>query len=925
MAANPKWRRYLRLFGPDLEADIQDELSFHIDAKTREFIERGMRPEEARERAARHFGDLREVAAMCREISEEKAKKLAWSDRAAEIVYDLHHALRGLRRAPAFAVTVVLTLAAGIAGASSLFSLVDAWILRAVRFPEPGQLVYMRSLSTRQGREIAVSMPDYKDIEARATTAVETKAAPPLSSLAAWSYETFTLGGVSSGATAAAAAAAPEQIEGIRISPNFFATLGVQPALGRAFLPQEGEFGRHRVAIVSHGFWKARLHSDPSALGLQMQLDGEPYTVIGVAPERFHFTLTGRANVWTPLALPPAELSSRQQRFLQLVGRMRPGVTVDQARQELSSIARDLAAKYPDTNREVGAFCITLGQEIGRHTGEQVVWVVFGVAMGLLLIACSNVANLLLVRAQARQRQASIQVSLGAGRGRLMRQALIETLLLFGAAACIGAVTGGVLIVAVTEMIPFENRGYLPDYGSASMNPTVFAVTLAVALLTGIVFGLGPAFESTRVNVLTVLKEAGSAVSQTGGAKRLRLALVVSQIALATILLSTTVVLVNGFRSIWNAPRGFDSNGVLSFKVSLNEKRYPDATRRRIFFETALESIPSQPGEAAAAVARFAPFSNETGATAFRLLQSSGAEEAGSQRLPTAGFNAVTPSFFSVLRTPLLKGRAFSASDTESAPLVAVVNDAFVARHIRGENPIGQKVQLARLRSREAEIVGVVAEIREGGESLRDKGVAQLYVPFAQAATSDGYVLLRRPAGQQGAVAAADTMAVLPEIRRRVAAIDPQQPVYDVKALDDRLRERFAPYQIVSGMLVWFGVLALILAAVGVYGVVAYSTLQRAREIGIRAALGAGRARLLRLFLRQGIVMLQVGMIPGLLGGFAAAMGLRSLLTDVAETSIAGPLGAAAAILGFAVLLATLVPAWRASSVDPQLAIRSDG
>lgn len=892
MAPNRKWRRYLRFFGPDLDADIHDELAFHIETKEKEFIAQGCSPQEAHRRAATHFGDLQEVSTMCREIDEQRARELNFSERIRDWWKDLRDAFRVLRRAPAFAAVAIFTLAGGIAGATALFSIVDAWIIHSVRLPDPDQVLCIRSLNIRQGREIPMSRPDFDDLKERA--------APLLRSMSAWSDETFTL----------SLQAAPERVPGVRVTTDFFSTLGIQPAIGRAFQPQEAELGRHHVAIVSYGFWKARLHSGAD-LSEKIYLNGEPYAVIGVLPEEFHYPLVGRANVWIPLAQSPEEATARQSRFLQVVARMKPGITLNQVHDTLTATAAELAAKYPGTNREVGASAVTMRTETGRHTGESILWVVFVVSIGLLTIACSNVANLLLVRAQARQRQASIQLSLGAGRGRLVRGALVETLLLFVIAAALGTAFAGWLIRFVCDMIPFENRGYLPGYGTAQLSPAVLLFALGISLATGLIFGLAPAFESTRANVLAVLKESGSSVSQSSKAKRLRFVLVVSQIAMAAILVSSTLMLVREFRSKWAAPVGFEPHGILTFKLSLNEKQYPNAARRRTFFESVAAAI-SHPGGEPAAISQFVPFSYDNGQTSFRVPGPASSEPEDPNRKPAAGFNAVSPAFFNLLRIPLLAGRGFSSTDADPAPLVAIVNDAFVTHHLRkGSNPIGQRISLSRLKNREVEIVGVVPEILESPTPTT--GYPQIYVPFAQAPAEEAIVSLRAE------------REALPEIRKRVAALDPSQPVYQVNTLDDYMDQQLAPFRIVSGLLAWFGGLALLLASVGVYGVVAYSASQRTREIGIRAALGAGRPTLLLLFLRQGMTMLQVGMIPGLLGGIAASIGLRSALEEMNGASAILPLVATALLLCMAVLAATLAPAWKASSVDPLKALRYDG
>lgn len=375
-----------------MEDDVGEELRFHVESKIQELTARGIQPEEARRQALRHFGDLGEVSAICERIGREHSRRIAWNDRLGEWWTDTHRAARSLYRAPGFSCVVIGTLAAGLGGAASLFSLVDAWIIQAVRLPEPSRLIYARSLDVKRGRETGVSMGDYLDLASRATS---------IQNLAAWSNDSFTL----------ALERDSERIQGVKVSPNFFQTVRAQPELGRTFLPNEDERGRHLVAVVSHGFWKARLNSQKSAIGSTLKLNGEPHVVIGVMPAKFHFTVTGRANIWTPLAPSAEDRTGRQDHYLQMVGRLRPGATVSSARHELSGIAAALAVEYPATNRDVGAVLISLNEETGRHTGRDVVLVTFAVTLGLLLIACSNVANLLLVRALSQQRLAAIQKS----------------------------------------------------------------------------------------------------------------------------------------------------------------------------------------------------------------------------------------------------------------------------------------------------------------------------------------------------------------------------------------------------------------------------------------------------------------------------------------------------------------------------------
>ncbi len=893
MARAPMWRRYLRFFGSDVESDVSDELRFHLDAKTRELMERGFSPYDARREAVRHFGDVGEVSALCRSIGEEHRRKLAFRDRMADWWYDVQHAVRGLVRSPWFACVAVATLAAGIGGATALFSFVDGWVIRSVRFDEPQQLVYAQGLDARRGHDLGISVPDYQDYAARASL---------VQSMAAWSSDSFTL----------SMNRQAERIEGTRVTANFFDTLRVRPALGRTFLPGE-DSGASHVAVISHGFWKTRLNADAGVVGSRIELNGESYTVAGVLPEGFHFTLAGRAPIWIPLTPSMEERSRRQSRFLQIIARLKPGVLPDPAAQEMKQIASELASAHPETNRDISAHCVLLSTEIGQHTGKNAVLVVFAVTVGLLLIACSNIANLMLVRALARKRQAAIQLSLGAARARLVRQALVETLLVFLAAATVGAVLSVWWTGLITALIPYENRGYLPDYGEVLISWKVFVFAAGISLLTGLISGLAPAFEAADADASSVLKESGSAVSQSPKTRRLRLTLVAGQVFLATALLTSTAALVRTFQHVSSTPLGFSPNGLLTFRVSLDSHQYSDAAGQRQFFQKAMESLQEGRAAESVAIASTIPFGNQSRQTNFRLQGTAAPAPGEARRLPVAQFNSVSPDYFKVLRATLLSGRMFDRRDAADSPLTAVVNDVFAKQYLPGQSPIGRTLVLGQMGEGNVEIVGVVAEIRNNKDA--GKVSPQIYVPFDQTG-HDAAVFLIKSGG--------DPLERLPAIRKTIGAIDPWQPVYDAKTLEGRITEATAPFQILAGMLTWFGMLALALASVGVYGVVSFSVSQRTREIGIRAALGADRSRLLMLFMRQGLLILSVGLVPGLLAGGAAAAGLGGVIEGVEPAGLALPIALATTLLVGSMIVATLVPARRAASVDPLTAIRHE-
>jgi putative ABC transport system permease protein len=820
------------------------------------------------------------------------AASLAFGVQSIQAVWnDLKYAVRGLRQKPGFAFLVVATLTAGMAGAACLFSFINAWMLEPLPYPQPDQLSFARSLDTREGRQLGLSAADFRDIKERARS---------FESLALWAPTGFTV----------SREGVPERVSGGRASAEFFEVLGVQPARGRAFRKDEESFGRQYVAVVTEGFWKSRLGGDPAAIGQKIRLNGEMHEVVGILPADFHFALAGRANVWTPAALADAEALRRGDRYWSLIGRRAPGVTQEQAARELGEIAAQLGREYPETNRYIGSFSLTLAQEVGEHTGNRVLFAVFLITVGLLLIACSNTANLLLVRAATRRRQAAIQLSLGASRRRLIRQGLIETMALFFSAAMIAGFAGVWLTDWIASMVPYESRGYLPNYGVVALHWRVFAFMAGAAFLTALTFGVAPALEAARTDVAVALKDLGSSSSGTRRRGRLRAALVIAQIALGTALLASTALLVQAFRSNWNAPTGFDPNGVLTFQMALDEKRYTTPEAIRAFYDRAADAVRQTAGSTKVAVAWNIPFGGQETRTALRIA---GREvpERGKESL--AVLNAIAPEYFAALGIPVKQGRGFQASDGPEAPLVAVVNEAFTRRHFPGQQAVGQRITLLRRRIPvTVEIVGVTADVRIDFD--RQRPDPEVLVPFAQLPDASVFVMLRTPG---------DPSALLPAIREAVAKIDPEQPIFRAKTMDEWVEERFAALWIVGGLAAGFGLLALVMAAVGVYGVVAFSVSQRTKEFGIRAALGADRARLLRLVASQGVFLMLTGFLPGIALAVAAAIGLRSAMQGIAELPGAAPtIAGAVVVLAAAAFAATLIPARRAAAVDPVRAIR---
>ncbi|MCX6599158.1 MAG: ABC transporter permease [Acidobacteria bacterium] len=797
---------------------------------------------------------------------------------------DLRYSLRALRKRPGFSAVAILMLAVGIGGAAAMFSCIDTWIIRPFAYPAPERLVVLRTIEKHSGTEMNVSLGDLRD------WAAGTRA---FATLSAWVWDSFTLEGDQQA----------ERVEGTRVSASFFPTLGTRMELGRGFDPGEEVPGADRVAVVSYGFWQGRLNGRANVVGSTLRLSGEIYTLVGVLPEAFHFPLAGRANIWVPLAPTDTQVARRQDRFYNVLGRVKDGPTLRQSQQELDSAMKMLIDRFPTTHAGLGVQQITLKQEQGRHTGDSIILAIFLVTLGLLLVACTNVGNLLLVRALGRQRQAAVQMSLGASRGRLIAQALFETLVLFGLAAVLGSVLGLWLVDWLWRMIPFENRGYLPNYGVISFSWMAWAFSFGLALVAGAIFGLVPALEGARANLALVLKESGSASSTTRSGQRMRGAFAVAQVLMATVLVVDAGVMVLSFRSLWEMPQGFQPNNVLSFQVSLDERRYAGARQRREYFETLAARLGAN-----ASISQFIPF-QDSGQSSFERLDR---PVIGANRRPIARFNAISPGFTATLNIPVRRGRAFTDRDTADSPPVALISETLARETFAGEDPIGRRLKLGRLRDRVVEIVGILPDVRNF--STQPRSEQQLYVPFAQNPSSAAMLALRTTG---------DPYNAAQMVRSITAELDRAQPLSNIKSMDDRMNEAYVPYRLTAILLAGFGGLALVLAAFGVYAVVAFAVAQRTKEFGIRAALGADAQALLMLVLRQGVRILMWGLVPGLVISAVAANALRSLIAEVQPMNVA-LYGAALVVLGASVLGATLIPAWRASRIDPLRALRTE-
>ena len=807
---------------------------------------------------------------------------------------DLRYALRTLGKRPGFTAVVVLTLALGVGANAAIFSVANAVLLRPLPYPGAERLAVVWGTPTDNDSVkvgTSSSFPDYADIR---------DAARSFEQLAAYSRERHTLTG----------SGEPVLVPAAPVTANLFATLGVAPAVGRAILPEEDRPGGTRVVVLSYALWQSHFGGDPSVVGRAVVLNGNPYTVVGVMPKGFQFPRD--AQLWVP-AGQMDRVGSRGMHSFRIVGRLRPGVAREAAEAEVRTIARGLEAQYPQDNAKRSARVVTLHE---ATVGEMrpALLVLLAATGAVLLIGCANVANLLLVRAAGREREAAVRAALGAGRGDLVRQWLTESLVLALAGGALG------LLVAhwgVAGLIAFAPQS-IPRADEIRLDGAVLAFLIGVSVLTGLAFGLVPALHFSRGGTVGeggVMTGRGAAAASPTR-RRLRHALVVSEVALAMVLVVAAGLLIKSFNRLQRVDLGFEPEGLLVAQLRLPPSKFPDADRARIrgLYADVATRAAQIPGVRSTAIALEHPFS--PGWTSSFTI--AGAPRPRDGEEPESRIRPVSPEYFRTVGAPLLAGRDITARDVEGTPGAVVVNEAFARQHFPGE-PL-QRV-LGRRIDRSAwwagmpehwEIVGVAADEHFlGPQAAPDPAT---YFAFAQFTFKDMYVVLRT---------AGDPAAAAAPLRRAIAAADPDIAIDNLETMEHALGDWVAAPRFNTSLLALFAGVALLLAALGIYGVLAYAVAERTAEIGVRMALGAPRASVIRLVVGQGMALALAGVAAGTLGALALTRSLDRLLFDVRATDPA-VFGAVALLLGTVALVACWVPARRAARVDPVVALRQE-
>ena len=805
---------------------------------------------------------------------------------------DLKFGLRLVLKAPGASLIAMLALGLGIGANTAIFSVANGILLHPLPYAHLGRVVDIAEVAPHPPPTQTNSVSAYN-------YAAWQQQARSFDGIAAYRYDPMNLSG----------AGTPAMVMGAKVSANFFKLLPSNPLRGRTFLPQEDQPGSDRVVIVSRTLWQHQFGGDPQLVGRTIELDQQAYTVVGImGPDA---VMPQTAELWMPLALTPAQRNNRTDHNLHVIGELRPGITLPVAAAEMQTIVQRTDAAYPDTNRGWGVYVQTLAQRIVGSETASYVFLLMGAVGFLLLIACANVANLQFARALGRSQELALRTALGAGRQRLMRQLLTENILLGLGGAVVGTAFASVSIRLILAYMPADVAQWIGGWNRIHLDNTALLFTLGIALLAGIMAGVAPAWHASRPDLNGTLKEGGrGAIGHSR--RRLRTALVVVQIALALVLLVGAGLMVQGFGALLNANQGFQSSSLLTAAVNLpGIPQYAKPSARATFWQQSLNRLGALPGVSGAATATYLPLGNDLSTSGFSV---EGHPIADASQVRYAVQQAISPNFLSLLHIPLISGRGFSDADGADAPGVAIVSQHLAARYFPGQNPLGQHVKLGRDDSTSPwlTIVGVAADVTWNWGDPNPEST--MYRPFAQAPTASAFFLLRGAGG-------GDVTALGNSARQAVAAVDPNQPLFSVMSLEESIHEASVGLAYVSVMLTVAGVLALILAAIGVYGVMAFLVSERIHEFGIRRALGASRSAIVGLVLRRGAVMLAWGFALGLPVAYLLALGLQSLIVGISPGDLA-TYSAICLVLAAMATIACLVPARHATRVDPLIALR---
>jgi putative ABC transport system permease protein len=791
-----------------------------------------------------------------------------------------------LIRNPGFTIVSVIALALGIGANVAIFSVVNGVLLRPLPFKNPDRLMMIRETKLPQFPEFAVASGNFLDWKKQNTV---------FERLVAFKGSSLNLIGTGD----------PERLHGLNVTEGFFAMLGAQPQLGRDFLLEEDQPGRSNVVILSHGLWQRRFGADPKILNQSITLSGQSYTVIGVMPGTFRF---GRAedqiDLWTPMAFTAQDAQNHGGHSVAAIGQLKAGITLDQASSEMSTIAGRLAVQYPEANTGWNVKLIPLLEFSVRSIKPALIVLLVAVAF-VLLIACANVANLLLARAAGRQKEIATRTALGAGRWRIVRQLLTESLLL----SLLGGAVGLMLAKWGTDLLLTMAPADLPRMDNVSLDGRALAFTAAITFLTGLIFGLVPALQASKPNLNETMKDAGRGSTEGGRRKLIRSTLVVLEVASALVLLVGAGLMIKSFWRLQEVDPGFNPDNAITASVSLPKQKYPEEAKQVSFFQQLIERVGALPGVQAAGASHVVPMTGEDFVLAFEIDGRPPLQPGVTQ---STNYYSVSADYFKAMGIPLRRGRLFTTRDTKDSPRVALINETMAQKIFPDEDPIGKRITFDdRAKNPEwYEIVGIVGDVKQYG--LDQPTTMQTYEPYTQQ-TLPYMTLVVRTTGDPTNLSAA--------IRSEILKLDKEQPASNIKTLNEFFSTSIAQQRFSMVLLGVFAAVALVLAAVGIYGVLSYAVTQRTHEIGIRMALGAGRRDVLRLVVGRGMLLSLIGVAGGLVAAFAVTRLMASLLFGVTATDAVTFASVAGVLLAVA-LMACYIPARRATKVDPLVALR---
>lgn len=879
-------RRYARFFGADPHRDVDDELAFHLAMRVEEFERQGMTREAAEEAARERFGRYGAVREECRELGRRRVTRRRRTLQLAALRRDVGYAFRGLAANRVFALTIVLTLALGIGAATSVFSVAHGVLLRPLPYRDADALVRLWSKNDERGLEFfSVSPADFRDWREQNRV---------FTAMGAFERQHGAI--LSRGAE-------PQEVEVAAVSPAVFPLLGTSALRGRALVDGDAGSGAPKVVVLSHGAWAARFGSDSAIIGSDVLLDGERHEIVGVMPPRFAVPGTS-AELWTPLSLAGAS-EDHSNRYLRVLARLAPGATPDQARLQMDVVARRLGKKHPETNGLWSVNLLPVPEMVVGSSFRLAVLALLGVVGFVLLIACANSANLQLARGAGRRREFAVRAALGATRGRIVRQLLTESLLiglLATAAGCALAYGGlGVLRAVGTEIVPRLDE--------VRLDAPVLAFSAMVALGSALLFGLLPALRASRSEVGDVLRTGGRGTGRTAMAHGLRSAFVVAQIALSSVLLIGASLMMRSFVRLQSVDVGFEANGVAVFPLHLPASSYSDEARAAAFQDAVLQRVRRTPGVVSAGAVSNAPFA---GPSTGLVFNEEGVGDARDQSLD-ADYRVITPGYLQTLGVRLIGGRDFSSEDRAGAPGTVLVSESMARRHWPRGDAIGRRLRLGdRERGPVVTIVGVVGDVRY--QSLEDELRPMIY--FSSLARPErAMAIVYRVRG--GATTHAGAV-------QAIRAIDPSLPLPGVSLMSSLVAEATATRRFALALFAIFASVALVLATVGVYGVMAYLVRQQEHEFGVRIALGAAPRALVGAVVGTAFRLAVAGVVVGLAVAWALTRSIEALLFEVSATDPAIFAGVATLLAGVAVV-ASLVPARRASRADPLTAMREEG